>query len=122
MLKNQLKNYKKIITQRSNSTLPVVTYQDNMQMSRTSLRHLRLSKLQKEKMRQEKMWDFTVRGWRVADVTGMESTFDEVEAVKPQREVKKLEYEDTKISKFCVLNSLTERINFTSQLVRLGLG
>ena len=65
---------------------------------------------------------FTVRGWRVADVTGMESTFDEVEAVKPQREVKKLEYEDTKIGKFCVLNSLTERINFTSQLVRLGLG
>ena len=122
MVKNQLKNYKKIITQRSNSTLPVVTYQDNMQMSRTSLRHLRLSKLQKEKMRQEKMWDFTVRGWRVADVTGMESTFDEVEAVKPQREVKKLEYEDTKIGKFCVLNSLTERINFTSQLVRLGLG
>ena len=57
MLKNQLKNYKKIITQRSNSTLPVVTYQDNMQMSRTSLRHLGLSKLQKEKMRQEKMWD-----------------------------------------------------------------
>ena len=109
-----MKNYKKIITQRSNSTLPVVTYQDNMQMSRTSLRHLRLSKLQKEKMRQEKMWDFTVRGWRVADVTGMESTFDEVEAVKPQREVKKLEYEDTKIGKFRVLNSLTERINFTS--------
>ncbi len=44
-------------------------------MSRTLLRHLRLSKLQSEKMKQEKMWDFTVRGWRVADVTGMEDNF-----------------------------------------------
>ena len=105
MLKNQLKNYKKIVAQRSNSTLPVVTYQDNMQVSRTSLRHLRLSKLQKDKMRQEKMWDFTVRGWRVANITGMESSFDAVEAVKPQREVKTLKYEDTKIGKFCVLGS-----------------
>ena len=61
MLKNQLK-HKKIIAQCSNSALPVVTYQDNMQMSRTSLRHLRLSKLQKDKMWHEKMWDFTVRG------------------------------------------------------------
>ena len=68
MLKNQLKNYKKIIAQRSNSTLPVVTYQDNMQMSRTSLRHLRLSKLRKEKM-----WDFVVQGWRVGNIAGMES-------------------------------------------------
>ena len=34
---------------------PVITYQDNLQMKRTSMRHLRLSKLQKEKM-----WDFTV--------------------------------------------------------------
>ena len=113
MLKNQLKNYKKIIAQRSSSALPVVTYQDNMQMSRTSLRHLRLSKLQKEKMRQEKMWDFTVRGWRVANVTGMESNFDEVEALKSQREVKKLKYEDTKIGKFCLLGYLTEGIKFT---------
>ena len=105
MLRNQLKNYKKIIAQRSNSALPVVTYQDNMQMSRRSLRHLRLSKLQKDKMRQEKMWDFTVRGWRVTSVTGIESSFDGAKAVKPQREVKTLKYEDTKIGKFCVLGS-----------------
>ena len=69
-----------------------------MQMSRTSLRHLRLSKLQSEKMKQEKMWDFTVRGWRVADVTGMEDSFkDKAKAVHPQKKVKDLTYEDTKI-------------------------
>jgi hypothetical protein len=79
---------------------PVIMYQDNMQMSRTSLRHLRLSKLEKEKMKQEKMWDFTVRGWHVADITGIESHFqDEKLAAKPQKEVTKLKYEDTKIGK-----------------------
>ena len=95
-----MKNYKGIISQRVSNTLPVVTYQDNMQMSRTSLRHLRLSKLQSEKMKQEKMWDFTVRGWRVADVTGMEDNFkDKAKAVEPQKEVKDLKYEDTKIGR-----------------------
>ena len=96
MLKNQLKSYKKIIAQRSSSALPVVTYQDNIQ---------------------EKMWDFTVRGWRVANITGMESNFDEVESLKSQREVKKLKYEDTKIGKFCLLGYLTEGIKFTSECV-----
>lgn len=101
MLRCQLKNYKKIISARINTRQPVITYQDNMQMARTSLRHLRLSKLQKEKIRQEKIWDFTVRGWRAADVTGMESYFeDESTSVKSQREVKSLKYEDTKIGKF----------------------
>ena len=72
-----------------------------MQMSRTSLRHLRLSKLEKDKMKQEKMWDFTVRGWRVADINGMETLFkDEELSTKPQREVKTLRYKDTKIGKF----------------------
>ena len=51
-------------------------------------------------MKQEKMWDFTVRGWRVADVTGMEDNFkDKAKAVEPQKEVKDLKYEDTKIGR-----------------------
>ena len=73
-----------------------------MQISRTSLRHLRLSKLQKEKVLQRKMWDFTVRGWREADISGIENLFNDEEAVKPQKPVKKLEYKDTKIGRFCV--------------------
>ena len=65
-------------------------------MSRTSLRHLRLSKLQKEKTKQEKMWDFTVRGWRIADVSGMELNFeDEALSTKPQKDVKDLKYDET---------------------------
>ena len=48
------------------------------------------------------MRDIMVQGWRVADVTGMESSFTKVKALKPQQEVKKLKYEDTKIGKFCV--------------------
>ncbi len=51
-------------------------------------------------MKQEKMWDFTVRGWRVADATGMEDNFkDKAKAVEPQKEVKDLKYEDTKIGR-----------------------
>ena len=62
-----------------------------MQMSCTSLRNLRLSKLQKEKTKQGKMWDFTARGWRVADVSGMESNFDdEALSMKPQGDLKDL--------------------------------
>lgn len=96
MLRNQLKNYKTIISSRVNKDHPVITYQDNMQMARTSLRHLRLSKLQKEKT-----WDFTVRGWRAADITGLESYFqDEKASVKPQRLVKDVVYKDTKIGEF----------------------
>ena len=83
-------------------------YQDNMQISRTSLRHLQLSKLQKEKVLQGKMWDFTVRGWREADISGIENHFNDKEAVKPQKLVKKLEYKDTKIGRFCmkIINNL----------------
>ena len=75
-----------------------------MQMSRTSLRHLRLSKLQKEKTKQGKMWDFTVRGWRVADVSGIESNFDdETLSMKPQQDLKDLIYEETKIGNFLII-------------------
>lgn len=97
-MRNQLKNYKEIISKRATSAQPVITYQDNMQMSRTSLRHLRLSKLQKEKTKQEKMWDFTVRGWRIADISGMELNFnDEALSTKPQQDLKDLKYEETNI-------------------------
>ena len=97
-MQNQLINYKEIISTRPTSTQPVITYQDNMQMSRTSLRHLRLSKLQKAKTKQEKMWEFTVQRWRVADVSAIESNFDdEALSMKPQRDLKDLIYEETKI-------------------------
>ena len=92
-------SYKEVIGQRLSNQLPVITYQDNMQISRTSLRHLRLSKLQKEKIKQGKMWDFTVRGWREADITGIEHHFNEKEAVEAQKPVKKLVFKDTKIGK-----------------------
>ena len=73
--------------------LPVVTFQDNMQMMRTSLRHLRMSKLQKEKFKQNKMWDFTVRGWRVADIEGIEDMFqDESQKVVPDMLIGKAVY------------------------------
>lgn len=91
ILKNQLRNYKLIISKRLSEDSPVITHQDNMQMSRTSLRHLRLSKLQKDKLKQEKMWDFTVLGWRKADITGLEDQLKQEDLVlKPQREVKSL--------------------------------
>ena len=67
-----------------------------MQISRTSLRHLRLSKLQKDKVLQGKMWDFTVRGWREANICGIEEHFKGKE-VKSQQPVKDLKYQDTKI-------------------------
>ena len=77
---------------------PVVTYQDNMQLMRTSMRHLRLSKLEKDKMKQGKVWDFTVRGWRECEITGLEDMFkNRLLTTQPQREVKKLKYKDTKI-------------------------
>jgi hypothetical protein len=80
---------------------PVITYQDNLQMKRTSMRYLRLSKLQKEKMKQNKMWDFTVRGWRVADTDGLEELFSNKDtAATSQKEVNALEYKDTKIGKY----------------------
>ncbi|KAK3745425.1 hypothetical protein QZH41_010249, partial [Actinostola sp. cb2023] len=98
LLKKQLENYKKIIHLRVSESNPVITYQDNMQVKRTSMRHLRLSKLQKSKVKQGKMWDFTVRGWRAADITGIEDMFDDpVNTSESQKDVSKLKYEDTKI-------------------------
>ena len=77
---------------------PVITYQDNMQMKRTRMCHLRLSKLQKEKMKQNKMWDLAMRGWRIADTDGIEELFSNKDtAATSQREVSSLKYEDTKI-------------------------
>ena len=100
ILKKQLEKYRDIIGKRVSCDNPVITYQDNMQLKRTSMRHLRLSKLQKEKLKQGKMWDFTVRGWRAATVCDIEDLFgDEQSAVLPQREIQKLKYEDTKIGK-----------------------
>ena len=49
-------------------------------------------------MAQGKMWDFTVRGWRVADIKGIEELFKEpATATEPQRDITTLQYEDTKI-------------------------
>jgi len=99
-LKNQLHNYKELIKQRSSDDIPVITYQDNMQLMRTSMRHLRLSKLKQDKTAQQKMWDFTVRGYRIADINGLEELFlDEATAATPQRELTSLKYEDTTIGK-----------------------
>ncbi len=103
VLRKQLEHYKSIITSRVASNQPVIMYQDNMQIMRTSLRHLRLSKLHKEKMKQEKVWDFTVRGWRAADVSGIEQYFQDLgTAAKPQREVSSMKYEDTKRGYFFI--------------------
>ena len=77
MLRKQLEQYKSIISSRIAPDQPVITYQDNMQIMRTSLRHLRLSKLHKEKLKQEKVWDFTVRGWRAADTSAIEEYFQD---------------------------------------------
>ncbi|KAK3754178.1 hypothetical protein QZH41_020604, partial [Actinostola sp. cb2023] len=93
-LKFQLQHYKEIIKQRMVDDCPVITFQDNMQLMRTSLRHLRLSKLHKEKVNQNKMWDFTVRGWRAADITGIEKLFQNKSAIESQQSVKSLKYDD----------------------------
>lgn len=99
-------NYKDIIETRVDNYHPVITYQDNMQLARTSMRHLRLSKLHKDKVKQGKMWDFTVRGWRAANINGIEHLFKNKEtASKQQRELKSLKYEETKIGKIVVLLS-----------------
>ena len=41
----------------------------------------------------------TIRGWREADITGIEHHFNEKEAVTAQKPVKKLVFNDTKIGK-----------------------
>ena len=100
ILKQQLAHYKDIIRLRVPDCQPVITYQDNMQLKRTSLRHLRLSKLQKEKVKQGKMWDFTVRGYRATSTEDIEDLFeDAATAVLPQRDVRQLTYDDTKLGK-----------------------
>ena len=72
-----------------------------MQIMRTSLRHLRLSKLHKEKLKQEKVWDFTVHGWRAVDTSGIEEYFrDSKTAAQPQGEVWKMKYKDTKLGRY----------------------
>ena len=100
MLKSQLANNQEIIKLRVADDQPVITYQDNLQMKRTSMRHLCLSKLQKEKMKQNKMWDFTVRGWRVADTTGIEElSVRRILLQHHRKKVHSLKHEDTKIGK-----------------------
>ena len=72
-----------------------------MQIMRTFLRHLRLSKLHKEKLKQEKVWDFTVRGWRAVNTSGNEKYFqDPKTAAQPQGEVSKMKYKDTKLGRY----------------------
>ena len=101
VLRKQLEQYKSIISSRIAPDQPVITYQDNMQIMRTSLRHLRLSKLHKEKLKQEKVWDFTVRGWRAADTSGIEEYFQAPKtAAQPQGEVSKMKYKDTKLGRY----------------------
>lgn len=106
VLKSQLQNYKQLIQRRVSDNVPVITYQDNMQLMRTSMRHLRLSKLKQDKTAQQKMWDFTVRGYRVADISGLEELFaNEATASTPQMELSSLKYEDITISMF-IINSI----------------
>jgi len=113
ILRQQLDNYKKIIELRVCDRNPVITYQDNMQVKRTSLRHLRLSKLQRSKLKQGKMWDFTVRGWRASDISGIEEMFDHVdETTKPQRDLSELDYVDTKIGELFSLQFTLKTLVF----------
>ncbi|KXJ22711.1 hypothetical protein AC249_AIPGENE10879 [Exaiptasia diaphana] len=95
VLEYQLQNYRALIKQRVSDDTPVITYQDNMQLMRTSLRHLRLSKLKADKDSQQKMCDFTVRGYRIADISGIENLFQKKEnALEPQMSLSDLEYKD----------------------------
>ena len=97
-----------IIQQRVTDDCPVVTFQDNMQLMRTSLRHLRLSKL--HKVKQNKMWDFTVRGWRVADITGIEDLFQDESTFESQQVVKNLKFNDMLIAKTLVVTVVAWRV------------
>ncbi|CAB3996393.1 Hypothetical predicted protein [Paramuricea clavata] len=89
-----MENYKSLIDAQVEKETPMVIFQDNMQLMRTSMRHLTLSKLHKDKVKQNKIWDFTVRGWCVADISGIEDLFQYKSSVEPQRVVKDLKYED----------------------------
>ena len=73
------------------------------------MRHLRISKLTQDKTKQNKLWDFTVRGWRVADITGIENLFSKPETAKAQQmDVEELKYNDIKIGKYiyCALKNI----------------
>lgn len=121
-LKFQIQHYKEIIKQRLVEGWPVVTFQDNMQLMRTSMRHLRLSKLQKDKVKQNKMWDFTVRGFRVGDIIGLEELFRKEEtAVKPQKEVKDIKSDDFLIGKYYIYISCMNGNVFSEFLHGAGL-
>jgi hypothetical protein len=64
------------------------------------MRHLLLSKLTKDKTKQNKIWDFTVRGWRV----------DKQETAKAQQmDVGKLKYDDIKIGKYIDLEGVIQK-------------
>ena len=66
------------------------------------------------------MWDFTVRGWRVATTCDIENLFGgEQTAVLPQRKVRKLQYEDTKIGE--AYFSAIAFIVFTLQQIKQGI-
>jgi hypothetical protein len=74
------------------------------------MRHLRLSKLTKDKTKQNKLRDFTVRGWRVAEVSGIEDLFDKQETAKAQQiDVGKLKYDDIKIGKYIDLEGVIQK-------------
>lgn len=121
VLKEQLSNYKMLTNKRVHSSIPVITYQDNMQLMRTSLRHLWLSKLQQDKAKQNKFWDLTVRGFRVADISGIEDLFEDEKAVKAQQQdVDKLKYEDLKIGMGCftmIKQYWSQRLNSRGRLL-----
>jgi urease accessory protein UreF len=66
------------------------------------------------------MWDFTVRDWRVATTCDIENLSEgEQTAVLPQRKVRKLQYEDTKIGE--AYFSAIAFIVFTLQEIKQGI-
>jgi len=59
------------------------------------------------------MWDFTVRGWRASDISGIEEMFDHVdETTKPQRDLSELDYVDTKIGELFSLQFTLKTLVF----------
>ena len=76
------------------------------------MRHLHLSKLTQDKKKQNKLRDFTVRSWRVADVadiTGIENLFSKLETAKAQQmDVEEPKCNDINIGKYvyCALKIL----------------
>ena len=64
------------------------------------------------------MWDFTVRGWRVADIEGIEDLFQDDSAVESQKVVKDLKYDDMLIGKAVYMQCVL----ITPRCMVLGLG